>query len=263
MMDNSIILNRLFTQSTLKSMFDQASFSEQYISVVKRYVSNPGSKKNGEIISEIYAYLQKNYRNEYFYKNTLLNKLLLGIHKPTTTTALTEVPISRSKADFILINGKAVVYEIKTGLDTFERLNSQIRDYYKAFDHVAVLTDEKNKAVAEKILGNSTVGIYLLNKRDQITTVKRPECNREYLSSEEIFKVMNKSEYESVLLQFYAELPEVPPVKYYKECKRMFCDIDISEVYLAFLKELKKRNQIVIKEYAKVPYELKSLVYEG
>ena len=69
-------------------------------------------KTNGECISEIYQYLKKEYQNEYFYKNTLLNKLLLGIHSPRTTTALTEVPVGNSKADFILLNGKAVVYEL-------------------------------------------------------------------------------------------------------------------------------------------------------
>ncbi|MBU5889902.1 sce7726 family protein, partial [Vibrio cholerae O1] len=77
-------------------------------------------------------------RNEYFYKNTLLNKLLLGKHSLNTTTAITEIPINKSKADFILINGKAVVYEIKTGLDSFERLESQIEDYFKAFVNVYV-----------------------------------------------------------------------------------------------------------------------------
>ena len=83
-------------------------------------------------------------RNEYYYKITLLNKLLLGIHSVNTTTALTEFPIAKSKADFVLINGKAVVYEIKTELDNLERLESQISDYYKAFDHVAVVTCIEN-----------------------------------------------------------------------------------------------------------------------
>ena len=65
------------------------------------------------------------------------------MHSVNTTTALTEVAIAKSKADFVLINGKAVVYEIKTELDNLERLCSQIDDYYKAFDHVAVVTYEK------------------------------------------------------------------------------------------------------------------------
>jgi len=261
-LDNtSIVLNRVFTQATFKELFVNPAQAETYVSVVKRYIKNPENKDNEQIISEIYTHLKKNYRNEYFYKNTLLNKLLLGIHKPSTATALTEVPVGKSKADFVLINGKAVVYEIKTGLDTFERLENQISDYYKAFDHVAVLTDEKNKNAIERILQNTPVGIYLLTRRDQISELKKPELYAERLSSCEIFRIMNKEEYETVLLEFYSSLPSVPPVKYYRECKNMFCDIELSRSYPAFIKQLKKRNRIVIEKFQTVPYELKYLVY--
>jgi len=259
--DNSTILNRLFTQNTFKELLDSDMSCETYVSVIKRYINDIDGKNNGELISEIYSYLKKNYRNEYFYKNTLLNKLLLGVHKPTTTTALTEIPIGKSKADFILINGKAVVYEIKTALDTFERLESQLSDYYKAFDHVAVVTDEKNKYAIEKILQDTPVGIYLMTDRNQLSPLKLPQQYREQLTLAEIFKVMNKDEFESVLMQVYSQLPQVAPVWYYTECQKMFCDIDISVSYPLFLKELKKRNKIIIEEYKYIPYELKTLVY--
>ena len=47
--------------------------------------------------------MKNNYRNEYFIRILLLNKLLLGVHSVNTTTALTEVAIAKSKADFVLI----------------------------------------------------------------------------------------------------------------------------------------------------------------
>lgn len=260
-MDNSTVLNRIFTQTTLKEIVDNPSQSDTYISVIKRVDVNPTSKNNGQIISEIYSYLKNRYRNEYFYKNTLLNKLLLGVHKPTTTTALTEIPVGKSKADFVLINGKAVVYEIKTALDTFERLETQLADYYKAFDHVAVLTDKKNEIAITKLLEGTPVGIYLMTKRNQLHCVREPERYTKKLSAEEIFKVMNKEEYESLLLRFYPTLPDVQPVRYYRACKDCFCNIDLSASYSAYLEELKKRNKIIVEQYDKVPYELKSLIY--
>lgn len=260
-MDNSMVLNRLFTQNTFKELLNEDIPCETYMSVIKRYANHDGDKNNADLISEIYSYMRKNYRNEYFYKNTLLNKLLLGVHKPTTTTALTEIPVGKSKADFILINGKAIVYEIKTALDTFERLESQLSDYYKAFDHVAVVTDSKNKTTIEKILRNTPVGIYLMTERDQISVLKKPTRYCGKLSASEIFKVMNKDEYESVLMKIYSELPEVAPVWYYTKCREMFCDVDLSVSYPLFLKELKKRNKIIIEQYKDVPYELKTLVY--
>ena len=260
-MDNSMVLNRLFTQNTFKELLNEDIPCETYMSVIKRYANHDGDKNNADLISEIYSYMRKNYRNEYFYKNTLLNKLLLGVHKPTTTTALTEIPVGKSKADFILINGKAIVYEIKTALDTFERLESQLSDYYKAFDHVAVVTDSKNRTTIERILSNTPVGIYLMTERDQISVLKKPIRYSEKLSPSEIFKVMNKDEYESVLMQIYSELPDVAPVWYYTKCQEMFCGVDLSVSYPLFLKELKKRNKIIIEQYKNVPYELKTLVY--
>ena len=112
-------LNRIFTRNMLRHFID-GKIDNVYSLVVRRYTSNADQKNNRELISEIYCELKNNYRNEYFYKNTLLNKLLLGVHSVNTTTALTEVAIAKSKADFVLINGKAVVYEIKTELDNLE-----------------------------------------------------------------------------------------------------------------------------------------------
>ena len=123
---NSILLNRFFTRNTFKQVIDDGA-SPAYIAAMRRYIVEPTRKTNKECISEIYQYLKKEYQNEYYYKNTLLNKLLLGVHSPHTTTALTRRSRSgNSKADFILINGKAVVYEIKTALDNFDRLDGRI-----------------------------------------------------------------------------------------------------------------------------------------
>ena len=120
--------------------------------MIKEYITSADNKSNYDLICEIYTILKKQYRNEYYYKNILFNKLLLGVHSLNTTTALTELPIADCKADFILINGKAVVYEIKTELDNFDRLENQINNYYKAFDHVAVVTcKESLNDLKEKI----------------------------------------------------------------------------------------------------------------
>ena len=68
-------LNRIFTRNMLRHLIDGKT-DNVYSSVVRRYTSNPAEKNNRELLSEIYCELKNNYRNEYFYKNTLLNKLL-------------------------------------------------------------------------------------------------------------------------------------------------------------------------------------------
>lgn len=234
-----------------------------YSSVVRCYVNNADQKNNRELISEIYSELKNNYRNEYFYKNTLLNKLLLGVHSVNTTTALTEIAIARSKADFVLVNGKAVVYEIKTELDNLERLSSQIDDYYKVFDSVVVVTYEKNLLQLQKVLDSieKPVGICVLRKNGKLGTVRKPQRYINDLDKESIFKLLRKEEYEDIIVQWYGYLPEVTQFKFYSACKKMFMEIPIEEVYLLVLSRLKKRTQLEKEEFIKIPYELKFLAY--
>ena len=255
-------LNRIFTRNMLRHFID-GKVDNVYYSVIRRYINDADQKNNGELISEIYCELKKNYRNEYFYKNTLLNKLLLGVHSVNTTTALTEVAIAKSKADFVLINGKAVVYEIKTELDNLERLSSQIEDYYKAFDRVAVVTYEKNLQQLQKVLDdiNKPVGIYILKKNGRLSTIREPQQYTNSLDKETIFKLLRKSEYETIIARQYGYLPDVTQFRYYSACKKMFLQIPLEEEYSFVLKVLKKRMQLKKEEFIKVPYELKFLVY--
>lgn len=259
---NNLILNRLFTQNIFSNFLIEQG-DPTYYSVVQRYVNNPEDKNNGELISEIYSFMGEKYRNEYFYQNTLLNRLLLGKHSPNTTTALTQIPIGKSKADFILINGKAVVYEIKTELDSFERLETQLKDYYTGFNHICVVTSLSQYEKALELLKNTPVGIYVLTAKNQLSTKYKKEpitCNK-YLLHTSLFKLLHKKEYENIILEYFKQLPVVSQVFYYNECLRLFKEIPISDAYAMTLKELKKRNRIVIKNFQEVPYELKSLAY--
>lgn len=262
MPDNNTILTRFFTQRTIKSLIMSDEESSIFYKVVRRYhIPYGANTSNAEVISEIYQYLAGSYRNEYLYKNTLLNKLLINAHRINTTVALTEVPIANSKADFIMINGKAVVYEIKTELDTFERLENQIKDYYKAFDHVCVVTSEtQESALLEKLSGTPT-GLYILTKKNTIRKPKEPEEYREKLDINVMFKILNKPEYESLTAALCGFLPNVKPVKYYRECMRLVSGFSVEEVYPLFLKELKKRSRVEVIDFSRIPNALNCLAY--
>ena len=257
---NSILLNRFFTRNTFKQVIDDGE-SPTYIAAIRRYVVDFTEKTNEECISEVYQYLRKKYQNEYYYKNTLLNKLLHGLHSPHTTAALTEVPIANSKADFILINGKAVVYEIKTALDNFDRLDGQIEDYYKAFSRVVVVIPEENYDDVQQKLKDSPVGICLLTKKGTLSIRKEPVEYRSMLSKPIMFKILRKYEYEQILLKYFNLLPDVSQFEYYRACKELFESLPIDVAYKMFVQTLKSRTKIDIFEYSKVPYELKFLVY--
>lgn len=257
---NSLLLNRVFTRNTIRQLIDEGE-SQAFTAAIRRYVNNYSEMTNGECISTIYQHLKSEYQNEYYYKNTLLNKLLLGVHSPRTTTALTEVPVGNSKADFILINGKAVVYEIKTALDNFDRLDGQLSDYYKAFSRVVVVTSESNYAEIQKRLTNSPVGICILTSRGTLSIRKEPEEKLDDLCKSTMFKILRKDEYEHILLDLFGELPRVSQFEYYRACKTMFDSLSNEVAHRYFIQALKKRTKIEIESYEDVPYELKFLVY--
>ncbi|MFD1065676.1 sce7726 family protein [Oceanobacillus locisalsi] len=257
---NNSILSRMFTQSIFMDLINNQEVSV-FDTCVHRYLYNVNEVDNGQLISKLYKYMEQKYRNEYFYKNTLLNKLLLGRHSLNTTTVLSELPINKSKADFILINGKAIVYEVKTELDTFDRLNSQINDYYKAFNHVCVVTCESNYDKLQEILKGSNVGICVLTSRNTISTRKEPIEDNANLDHSALFKILRKKEFEHILLNYYGELPQTSQVKYYRECFHLFSEINIDLAYKYFLEQLKRRVNIEKEEFKKVPYELRFLIY--
>ena len=242
---NSILLNRFFTRNTFKQVIEDGE-SPAYVAAICRYIVDYSSKTNQECISEIYQHL---------------NKLLLGVHSPRTTTALTEIPVGNSKADFILINGKAIVYEIKTELDNFDRLDGQIEDYYKAFSRVVVVTSEKNYDDVQQKLRNTPVGICLLTKKGTLSVRKEPIEYRGTLSKPIMFKVLRKNEYEQILIKCFGSLPDVSQFEYYRTCQRLFESLSTDISYNLFIQALKLRTKIDIAEYSKIPYELKFLIY--
>ena len=128
---------------------------------------------------------------------------------------------------------------------------------------MAAVTCKDNLFALQKKLENieKPIGIYILQKRGTISSIKNPEPYRQLLDAEILFKILRKSEYEEILMNYFSQLPTVSEFKYYSECKRLFMKIPIEEAYSEFLKQLKKRTKIVKEEFVRVPYELKFLAY--
>ena len=256
MTSSNLILNRVFSKNTLRALLDDdKKASSVYYAVIKRYITEYKNKKNKELISEIYKTLKHRYRNEYYYKNTLLNNLLFSFHNPLKTTALTEIPVSKS-----ILNGKATVYEIKTELDTFERLDSQLTNYYKAFDNVCVVVPETKLENIENKLENNNIGIYYISKRGALKVYREPVSYISDLDYEVIFKILRKYEYENIISK-YSKLPDVSQFKYYRACKDLFYKIPLDKAYSDFKEQLKQRAKINIELIDSIPKEIKSVVY--
>lgn len=268
MADNSRAINRVFTRGVLGDLLNNGT-NEVFDYVVSRYTDDPESKTYGELFSEIYAHLSKEKRNEYYYLNTLLNKLLVGIHSVSTTTAISQMRIGNHIADFVMINGEGRVYEIKSDLDNFGRLHDQLSDYFKAFSKVSILSSIHELSNIKQLLSKlgemgDSVGIYVLSERDTIFSKvhsSEPKQFDKQLEHSYIFKLLRKNEYENVLMSHYGGIPEVAPVFHFHACFEQFQQIPLLAAQELAFKQLKTRNMITKTSFKRVKDELKSIVY--
>ena len=252
MIDTHIQYSKFFTKSVLNEI----------ISGNNMIIDCP-RENNLDRIKEIYKYLCLFYRNEYVYKNTLFNKLVIGKHSLNTTSAIIELPVAQSIADFVMINGKAIVYEIKTELDSLDRLEGQLVNYYKAFDMVNVVVSEHHYDAVAKLLHNTPVGITILTKKMTLSVKKLAISDMSQFSKDTWFNILRKYEYASILKKYYDSLPVVSDFLYYQACKKMFLELDTNILYQEFVQQIKKRNlkQPNYIDYHVIPSELRLLVY--
>ena len=213
----------------------------------------------------MYAYnsLLNNYRNEYVYKNLIINKILLGKHSLNTTTILNEFKIGKSIADLVLLNGTSKVFEIKTELDSSFRCHSQISDYRKVFENIYLVT---HITLVEKYITELEpyIGIIALTENKTLRIIRESTRHTENLDSETMIKCLRKGEYSNIIKRYFGELPKTTAVNFFSACKDLFAQIPVEALHDMMLVELKKRT-IREKEKFKsddtVPPELKLLLW--
>lgn len=267
MTDSSRAINRVFTEKVLADLVNNNT-NDVFDYVAREYIPQYDGKAVGELYAEMYHYLYTGQRNEYFYQNTLLNRLLLAKHNPASTVAFRQLRVQSSIADFVMINGEGKAYEIKSDLDNFDRLASQLTDYYKAFSKVCVVVpaDQFFKVMSEVDAMDEFgeyVGIYSLTRRGAISRrlMREPEQFDKNLQYGALFGLLRKPEYSRVLKNYFQTLPDVAPVFYYRACLKMFRMIPILKAQKLVLEQLKKRNSWVQGKLDSVQDELKSVLY--
>ncbi|MFD2827204.1 sce7726 family protein [Leeuwenhoekiella polynyae] len=230
---------------------------------VSKFLSKEGHYNREEVLHFLYKFLYKNYRSEYFYKNTLLNKILLGKYSTNTSTAFDEFKIGFSIADFVLLNGEAKVYEVKTELDSLDKLDKQLSDYSKFADKIHIVTNVKFlPELIDKYRGTK-VGLIELTERNTLRTVLEAKPNYEEFDHETIFKTLRKKEYLSITQSTFGYVPDVPNTLIFQSCLELLKKLPVRDFQRRVVKELKKRklrcpNKLTSKS---TPYELKYLCH--
>ncbi len=66
-----------------------------------------------------------------------------------------EMTVGESRVDICRINGSSYAYEIKTEYDTFDRLETQMRDYLKTFEKVYVIVPKSRSDDVKRFVPDS------------------------------------------------------------------------------------------------------------
>lgn len=256
-------MSAIFTGPVFKSVFQSGS-SDYCLSNIRKYRLAAGIRKGASVrkaISVAYQHLNTHYRNEYFYKNTIANKLLIERHDLNHTTLLNEFRIGGSIADLVMINGVNTVYEIKTELDSPEKLSKQIQDYRRVSPKIYLVTHYTLTRKYLELVGNCNIGVIGLSGDGECEIVQDANYDASFLNNTAMMQTLRKEEYSAILQSFYGALPNVSNIQFFRECERLSQDIS-TEVYHQFMmQELKKRKIKVIEKLnsLQTPFELRHI----
>lgn len=262
-------LSKLFCNSAFRMLNDDKT-SQGYVKRLKKILlwdslenEKPWTVK--ELIETGYQHLLKEYRHEYLYKSALLNDFVLRNYSLEDTILINEFRIGKSKADAVLINGCNKVFEIKTELDSPERLNSQLKDYYKIFSQVYILTHHSLAGKYSKII-KPEVGLLIFKENGSIEIYREAETSNDYLDGTTMLKSLRKNEYLGMIKILTGYIPDATPVKMFSSCMQLLEDFDPVEVQRTFMSIIKSRinpetNAIILDN--KLPDYLKFSCYQN
>jgi hypothetical protein len=246
---HSVSLSRLasdiISNTTFKKVVKESDFDYFYNKAnrYKDFGSNIKVNKNADFIREMYSILIESYRSEYLYKNIITDKLTSDKkYLRDTIVILNEFKIGKSIADLVFINGSNRVYEIKTELDSPERLKSQINDYRKMFSEVYLVTHYTLQDKYLKLTKDEDIGLIALDSHLELNIIKEPIIQTSYLDIEAIFRTLRKDELINVVEILTGIYPNVPNTLLLEECINRVSLLGKEKIQNVALSEMKKRN---------------------
>lgn len=193
-----------------------------------------------EMFDALFRILRKaDARNEYIYKAALVNNVLLGTHSLATASMLREFRIDKSKADIVILNGTATVYEIKSERDTLVRLAAQIENYRKVFPKVYVISAMQHVDGIAEIVPDA-VGIMSLSRWNRIKTVRVALENFETLEYSVMLDSLRIGEAKQVIQGFGGKVPNVPNTRMRAEILEIFSSYSCFELHSEIVRVLKR-----------------------
>jgi hypothetical protein len=253
-------ISRLFSSSVVREMArtGKSPLFAKLASQSLLLTSLPSHEPVRKLFEEAFSILKcEGLRHEYIYKAALMHKILLGTHSLRTASMLNEFRVCDCKADLVILNGTATVYEVKSERDSLSRLERQVAAYTKVFGQVYVIAaeghiEEVRRSIPEEI------GILQLTRRHQISTLRDPIDRRENTSPAAIFDSIRTVEARAILLSQGVTIPPVPNTILNSVLRELFIKLDARTAHDGMVRILKKtRNLLPLSDLvAQLPHSL-------
>lgn len=178
------------------------------------------------------------HRDEYIYRAAISHKVLMGTHSLRTASMLNEFRAGSCKADLVILNGTATVYEIKSERDTLARLANQVENYKRVFAKVNVIASEGH---VEGVLATvpDDVGVMCLSKRYRITTVREAVDCPERICPVTVFESLRMTEAIAILRAMGVTVPQVPNTQRHAVMSELFAALDPVGLHVEMVRTLK------------------------
>lgn len=249
---NDKAVSKIFNSNVLNDIAD-GNFS--YLQQVKNYISSEDPEVSLKQLYELtFDYLQKNYRNEYCFKNLIVNNLFLEKHSLNEATLLSEFRVGSNKADCVILNGKSVCYEIKTDYDSLIRLEDQLSSYIQLFDEVYVVCSSKHFEEVLRLVPEE-IGVLLLKEDDTFIEVRAALGRNGALNKSLMINSLRQYEYKVLAERLVGREICLPNTLIYQECLSIFeqhtDDDQLNKYFIEILKKSRKNNATLIQNLPK------------
>lgn len=194
-----------------------------------------------EVYDELYLILREFYRNEYVFKNEVINRIYGQRHDVEIANTLCEFRTGNSRIDLAVFNGTSTGYEIKTEIDNLDRLVKQCDDYALLFERVFVITTESKIDAVTEYLENH-IGIIILDEYGDMVTVREASSNFCRMSQRVMFECLRKDEHYNISKKYDANVSELGIVEGYFRSKEIFCSLCIEDAHEELMDALSNRK---------------------
>jgi hypothetical protein len=239
-------ISRLFSSAVFRELArkGRSAIFARLISETRVQKSCRAGATVGEAFDAAFAVLRRvGQRDEYVYRAALVRNILLGKHSLNTASMLNEFRAGACKADLVILNGTATVYEIKSERDSLSRLARQVENYQKVFAKIYVIASESHvRSVIDTV--PEEVGVMSLSRRFHISTIRNATDRPDLVCPQTIFDSLRSAEARTILKKLDADVPNVPNTVLYGTMREAFGQLQPAEVHKVMVETLKRTRNL-------------------